>query len=284
MKYTKYNIRGIKKPKKNNNFLLLIVCCILFAFILGTLLKTLLFKGTLGDKLPTLSIDNLRKEFKFKKNNLDSKIEEKETTRMNDTEENKKEKPNEKQNEKINSNEVGTKNVDLEENDMKFYSVQCGVFKQEENAKTILNSVGNIGSSFIVKEGDLYKVINGVFEEEASNKILEDLGKTGIEGAKIKFKVKKDGGNTEEIAKILDAFIKVLNKLNEKNVKEIKTDDIKKWVSSLNNGNNNSSNYKNLESIKSYIGKLPKTLQKNDLKDNYEFLYKFLTELNKEKI
>lgn len=280
MKYTKYNIRGVKKPQKNNNFLLLIVFCILLVFLLATLLKGLLFKGSLGDKLPTLSIDNLKKEFKLKKDNLQPKTEENKTTRMNEIEENDTKKDNKKD---ISSNEeVNNTNVGLEENNIKFYSVQCGVFKNEENAKAVLNSVDKIGHSFIVKEGDLYKVINGVFEETSSNKVIEDLGKSGIEGAKIKFQIKKDGGNIEKIGKVVDAFIKVLNKLNEKDVKEIKTEDIKKWVSTINGGDKNSSNYKNLENIKAYIGGLPKELKKSDLKENYEFLYKFLTELNKE--
>lgn len=277
MKYTKYNVRGIRKPQKNNKFLVLIVLCILLTFLFATILKNVLFKGTLGDKLPTLNIDNLKKEFKLKKNNPKLENEENKTTRMDETEE----KSNKKE---TNSTEDKDQNIESEGKYIQFYCVQCGVFKNEENAKNVLNSVDKVGNPFIIKEGDLFKVVNGVFKEEYSNKLIEQLAKSGVEGAKIKFKLKKDGKNTEEISKIMDGLIKVLDKLNEKDVKEIKTDDIKKWTSSLKKEDENASNYKELKSIKAYVEKLPNKLKKSDLIENYKFLYKYLVELNKSDI
>ncbi|CAM2841474.1 SPOR domain-containing protein [Hathewaya histolytica] len=279
MKYTRYNIKGNKKPKNSNNIIILLIISVIIAFLLATIFKSFIFnKSGIGDKLPSISLDNLKKEFNLKKeqnktdkdikSNIDkdkNKSKEQEVSSKNSTK-----VKNGNEHESINSNEGSY---------MTFYSVQCGVFKSEENAKHVLSSVKEVGAPFILKEGDLYKVINGVFFQEESNKVIEELKKGNIEGAKFKITISKDNTNTEQIGKLSDALLKVLNKLNERNIKEIKTDNIKKWTADLKEGNKKEKNYTNLVSLKKHINELPKELKKDNLKSNYEFLFKLFKDI-----
>lgn len=79
---------------------------------------------------------------------------------------------------------------------------------------------------------------------------MKKLTDNKIDNSKVTFIMNKKDLCDAEISEIITAYIKVVNKLSEKDVKSVKTEEIKKWMSSLDKVDKNSSNIKTLNNLK----------------------------------
>ena len=151
-----------------------------------------------------------------------------------------------------------------------FIAVQCGVFKNEENAKELADSLTNC-TPFIIEENGVFKVICGIFYNKNDvNEINKELAKKGIEGYSIKFDLSKCNNDLEY--EIIKGYEKILNKVTEENVKSINTKEFKKWV--LKNSKKNSN--KEIQELIKDIQKLPSDIIKENNNNTLVYLYKFL--------
>lgn len=70
-----------------------------------------------------------------------------------------------------------------------FASIQCGYYSSEQNAKSTLNGIGNEYATFIVKDGDKYRVMAGIYNLQKSGEVLNNLKGKGIECIKVTFQL-----------------------------------------------------------------------------------------------
>ncbi|WP_032120893.1 SPOR domain-containing protein [Clostridium amazonitimonense] len=184
------------------------------------------------------------------------------------------------------------KNIVLKEQDkatlgnekINFYMVQGGVFSKIENAEENKKKLNELGyDAFIIKDEEKHRVILGIFDEEQSNTLLKEIKEKGTEITRLGFEINKSNLEDYEIGEIINANIKVLSKLREKDVKSIQTEEIKKWVSSLKPIEKKGKNNELLEEVKNFTLSLPEEIKKEELNSYYENNYKFLKSMSKTK-
>lgn len=163
---------------------------------------------------------------------------------------------------------------------VKYAAVQGGMFKNEEYANETKSKLAPFGNPFIVTEGELKRVILGVYEEEESKKVLENLEKEKVENSRLIFKITYDEASDFQRAQIVNAYLQILSKLCEKNVKSIQTKDLKDWVASLNEVDKTDKNIEKLNEIKNKVQSLPEQISKENLEENYIFIYNYLNKVD----
>lgn len=181
-----------------------------------------------------------------------------------------------KSNLKRNSNEVNiiNKNKKAENGTLNFYLVQTGVFSKVENATENKKKLSELGyESFIIEDEGKQRVIIGIFEEEEATNIVKDIKGKGLDIARILLDIDKSNNESNEIAEIISANIKVFSKLREKEVMSIKTEEIKKWTSELKSTKTKGRQNELLEEIKKFTLELPDEIKKEELNKYYEYIY-----------
>lgn len=179
---------------------------------------------------------------------------------------------------KDNTNIVRSK--DNKNNSSNYIVIQRGVYAKKENVSGVLNSLKPYGNIFTVEYNGKTRVFLGIYEEDEGIKLMKKLTDNKIDNSKMTFVINKKDLCDAEISEIITAYIKVVNKLSEKDVKSVKTEEIKKWVSSLDKVEKDSSNIKTLNNLKEHINKLPKDLTKDQASKSYIFIYNILKEVN----
>ncbi|SUY47773.1 transmembrane protein [Clostridium putrefaciens] len=181
-----------------------------------------------------------------------------------------------KSNLKRDSNEVNiiNKNKKAENGTLNFYLVQTGVFSKVENATENKKKLSELGyESFIIEDEGKQRVIIGIFEEEEATNIVKDIKGKGLDIARILLDIDKSNNESNEIAEIISANIKVFSKLREKEVMSIKTEEIKKWTSELESTKTKGRQNELLEEIKKFTLELPDEIKKEELNKYYEYIY-----------
>ncbi|MDU1322479.1 MAG: hypothetical protein E6931_13330 [Clostridium botulinum] len=179
---------------------------------------------------------------------------------------------------KDNTNVVKSK--DNKSNSSNYIIIQRGIYAKKENVSGVLNSLKPYGNIFTVEDNGKTRVFLGIYEEDEGIKLMKKLTDNKIDNSKMTFVINKKDLCDAEISEIITAYIKVVNKLSEKDVKSVKTEEIKKWVSSLDKVEKDSSNIKTLNNLKEHINKLPKDLTKDQSSKSYIFIYNILKEIN----
>lgn len=187
----------------------------------------------------------------------------------------------ENNNEIKNAQNVSNSNGNKSEKVFKFSILQCGLYSKKENADETISKLSGYGKPFIVEENKKYKVLMGIYEDGKEKDILNKLSQNSIEVIK-----KSNSLNTKdtcdmEIGEILNAQIKVINKLSENNVQSYKSEDLKKWTTNLKQVDKSSKNYALLKEIKDYINKLPKEISKDKVGEIQNFVYKQISKFQK---
>lgn len=255
MRYTRYNYRRDKnrRNKKNNvGFLFLGILCILLSVVVGTMLRPLVFgdayknpenaekEGTItSEENKTGKEDEKKKEDESK---LDGAVEKKEDVKE-------------------------TTNGDMKD----MYMIQCGLYSKKEGAETILKKIPDNFNKFISEEDGKFRVIAGIYDDETSKKKIEELSKNDVESVRIRSSF-NTGDNGAEIYSIIKGFIDILNKLEEEDVKSIKTNDFKEWTKNLSIKDEN----EEIKDIKKYISELPEELDKKGAEKSLDYIYKIL--------
>ncbi|HDK7175114.1 TPA: hypothetical protein PTV31_001670 [Clostridium botulinum] len=179
---------------------------------------------------------------------------------------------------KDNTNVVKSK--DNKSNSSNYIIIQRGIYAKKENVSGVLNSLKPYGNIFTVEHNGKTRVFLGIYEEDEGIKLMKKLTDNKIDNSKLTFVINKKNLCDAEISEIITAYIKVVNKLSEKDVKSVRTEEIKKWVSSLDKVEKDSSNIKTLNNLKEHINKLPKDLTKDQASKSYIFIYNTLKEVN----
>ncbi|MCR1935296.1 hypothetical protein ACQX0N_09970 [Clostridium tepidum] len=188
---------------------------------------------------------------------------------------------NEKKNNIIkNDNPSIVKNQNNSNGSTNYIVIQRGIYAKKENISEVLNSLAPYGNAFTVEDNGKTRVFLGIYEEDEGIKLMKKLTDNKIDNSKMTFTINRKDLCDAEISEIIAAYIKIVNKLSEKDVKSVKTEEIKKWMASLDKVDKDSANIKILNNLKEHINKLPNSLTKNQANKSYSFIYKILQEIN----
>lgn len=257
IKYTRYDL----KRKKRDNFWFFIVVIVILALslILGSIFSKMFMKGTSSKTSPNPSINEIPyiDKNESKSNDVKSSSEDKKSIDNNIKE--------------INPSK-GKK--------IKYVAVQEGMYQNESYVNESIKKLNEFGNPFIISEGNGKRILLGIYVEEQSGKIIKTLTDKKIENSKVVFEVKCEDVCDLQIVEIINAYIQVLNKLSEKNVKSIQTKDVKSWCASLQGAKDNDKNIKLLNELKDKINKLPNEITRDKASENYVFLYNLLKKLS----
>lgn len=173
----------------------------------------------------------------------------------------------------IKNNKIGNNlNNDVKEN-ISFGIIQCGLFSSEENANEVLNNISSDFQKVLVKSDDKYKVIAGIYSKENINEKLSLLSNQKIENFNINCVLNNNDSNEKIISKIIEAYLKVIDTVNEKDVEGYNTTKFKQWVSEV---SSNCKKEENLNKLLENITSLPEEYKKENISDSINFLYNFL--------
>ena len=246
MGYTRYNYRPRKKPK--GNLFTIGIVVVICAIVIGMLMAKYLFKGNIP-----YGEDNGQKTVEEQNNNTNGSSG--------------------------NSSEGTVKDNNSSSNSASknFVIIQCGYYGKEENAKKVLQDIPSSFNKLIIKDGDKYRIIAGIYNEESANNMSEELAKKNIDNVKIKCGYETSKDEEAKSYEIINGFMKILNELENEQVKSVNTTEFKKWTKELGQ-NSNKENVDNdeLKSIKEYIEKLPEELEREGAKKALEFIYGIL--------
>ena len=159
---------------------------------------------------------------------------------------------------------------------IKFVAIQGGLYANIDNANKEESVLSSFGNPFMIKDGDRNRVFLGIYSEDSFDNIIKTLNEKSKSNSKMVFTLTKNNLCDAEIAEIISANIKILQKLTESDVRAIKTQDLKTWAAALKKVDDSSENIKELNELKDYIGKFPDQLTKDKAAENYIFLYNIL--------
>ena len=166
------------------------------------------------------------------------------------------------------------KNVTVEKQNL--IALQCGYFSKQENAQTALSSVVGDFQPFLIEEDGKYRVIVGIYQkEEDASKKIDELKANGIEVSKIDLSISADSIENKKIIEVIDGLFKINNKLEDSEVKSIKTSDYKLWVDQIIN-DGKSSNLDKLNDLSKYVNDLPEEIDKSNNAINLQKLYQLV--------
>lgn len=259
MKYTRYNVKP--KKKQGSNLMFYLALTLLLALVLGTFVQkyflqdgnSIWFKnqsqqsGESLDKSSGESEEGGSNSSSQDGSNVDTPVSE--NDKLQD-----------------NSGEVLGEQY-------KFYVMQCGVFKVQENANKVLETLKLYGRPFTDSQGELTKIYFGVFTEETYGLAEDILKGKGIDTSKVTITVPVEDLSTGQMCKIIDNLIQIMNKTYESGVKSINTADIKGWVSQLEEVNDTMKDYESVKDLKNYIQNLPEVVDKNSFEDGMKLIY-----------
>jgi hypothetical protein len=158
--------------------------------------------------------------------------------------------------------------------DENFMVLQCGYYSKEENAKELTASISKYCTPFIVEDEGKYRVIAGIYKQDDGIKKIQEFKENKIDVAKVNLNVKSGNVEMKKLIEVIDGFLTITNKLQESEVKSIKTEEFKAWADTVINENNVKSD--KLEEVNNYVKALPEELDKTNNNKNMQELYKLL--------
>lgn len=175
----------------------------------------------------------------------------------------------------VNKDEKELKQGDSQ-NKTKFYAIQCGYFAKKENVDDLLGKLKAKHGGFMVEEGGKFRVLVGIYEEGKADEKIKELSGDGFNAMKVDITSKPSKDSYNAIYEISAAQIKLLNKLDDKNIKSINTDEFKKWVGDVKVPSESDVYYKQFNEVKNIGVNLPKDLTKEKKDELYKSIYSIL--------
>lgn len=176
----------------------------------------------------------------------------------------------------VNSN--NSKYLDEGSSNEKFPNIialQCGYYSKEENAKELLNSLSKYCQPFIIEDGGKYRVLAGIYNEEEGLKKIQEFKSNNIDVAKVSLNIPANTIENKKIIEIISGFLTITNKLQESDVKSIKTSEFKSWADKIINDGNNTNSAK-VDNLGNYVKSLPDEIDKTNSNLSMEELYKLI--------
>ncbi|MGL5245396.1 MAG: SPOR domain-containing protein, partial [Sarcina sp.] len=156
-----------------------------------------------------------------------------------------------------------------------FVMVQCGYYSKKEGADSIKNQLSDKVIAVNVPEGDKFRVIAYIGTEDSANKLAEELTTADISNTKARFFIPKTDTCNAEIIEIINGYLKILDKLKEKDVKGVKTQEFKEWVNKLEE-KSDAKNYSIFKELKDGINSLPEEINKDNIEEGYQVVFKVI--------
>lgn len=154
-------------------------------------------------------------------------------------------------------------------------ALQCGYYSKEENAKELVASISQYCQPFIIEEGGKYRVLAGIYKEEDGLKKIEEFKLKNIDVAKVSLNIPNDNIENKKIVEVIDGFLTIINKLQDSEVKSIKTAEFKTWTDKIiNDGSGNES--KIMNDLSNYVNNLPDEIDKTNSNTSVQELYKLI--------
>lgn len=176
----------------------------------------------------------------------------------------------------INKNDLKQSNIKDESDKIQnVIALQCGYYSKEENAKDSLNSISKYCQPFIMEDDGKYRVIAGIYTEEDAAKKIEEFKAGSIDVAKINLNLSSDNIDSKKIIEIINGFLTITNKLQDNQVKSIKTDEFKAWSDKIINDGNQVKTEK-LKQLDDYVNSLPEEIDKTTNDTNMQQIYKLI--------
>jgi len=154
-------------------------------------------------------------------------------------------------------------------------ALQCGYYSKEENAKESLTAISKYCQPFIVEDNGKYRVIAGIYKEEDGSKKIEELKTNKIDVAKVNLNISSNNAENEKLLEIIDGLLTITNKLEDSEVKSIKTVEFKEWTDKIVN-DVSAVKSKKVEDLSTYVKSLPDEIDKTNSNTNIQELYKLI--------
>lgn len=161
--------------------------------------------------------------------------------------------------------------------DMNIIALQCGYYSKKENAEKSVNELTTYCTPFIIESDGKFRVMAGIYEENNASEKFDELRSKGIEVAKIKLIINGESNEDKKCVEVMDGVFTILNKLDEDDVKSIKTADFKKWTQNIIN-KDDLNNSKKLNLINECINNFPEEINKNNKGEISANIYKAINE------
>lgn len=253
MKYTRYDLNNKKKKNERKNLLLAILGVCIGAVVIGTVVAPMVFKDKGAQTSAKPSTDN----------NVNQQVKSADDS--------------------INKGESGKMSTTNEASDSEnFVMVQCGFYSKKENADNIKSKIQDKVVAVNLTENDKFRVIAYIGSEAEAQRISDDLTKAEISNTKVRFTISKSDLANNEIIEIINGYLKILEKLKDKEVKGVKTQEFKEWTNSLKE-DTTSANFQLFKELKEGINNLPDEVNKNNVEECYQVVYKVLNNFKSEK-
>ena len=156
-------------------------------------------------------------------------------------------------------------------------ALQCGYYSKKENADKSVNELTTYCTPFIIESDGKFRVMAGIYEENNASEKFDELRSKGIEVAKIKLIINGESNEDKKCVEVMDGVFTILNKLDEDDVKSIKTADFKKWTQNIIN-KDDLNNSKKLNLINECINNFPEEINKNNRGEISANIYKAINE------
>jgi hypothetical protein len=156
-----------------------------------------------------------------------------------------------------------------------FVALQCGYYSKEENAKELITSISKYCEPFIVEDSGKYRVLAGIYKEEDGLKKLNELKSKNIDVAKVNLNISSNNEENKRIIEITDGFLTIVGKLQDSEVKSIKTTEFKEWADKIINADSGIKSEK-IDKLSSYVKKVPDEINKTNSNANIQELYQLI--------
>lgn len=156
-------------------------------------------------------------------------------------------------------------------------AVQCGFYSKRENADMLAASINKYCYPFIIEDNGNYRVIAGIYNEEDSQKKIQQFQDMGIEVAKTTVNLSADTLDDKKIIEVTDGFLKIMSKFEESDINSIKTSEFKEWCNNIVNADGQEQGDK-LKQISNYVQSLPEEIDKSNNSEAAYGFYKLIKE------
>lgn len=252
MKYTRYDLKANKKKNEWKTMPILIILVCILAVVIGTLIFKVVYPK-IAPKDGSGSVVNKNDVGSNKPPSTDGG-----------------ETPPVVQGENKTEDKVEKASAEGVE---EFVTVQFGYYSSKENAEKVKSELGD--KATVLKDGEKYRVIGYIGKEANANKYIETIKSSGVESSKGRFGVPKSESCDKKIVELVNAFVDIIDKVNDSEVKSIKTVDFKEWTKKL-EVSKADKNSETLTNLKVEVEKLPDSISKSNIESSYQIIFNLL--------
>lgn len=172
------------------------------------------------------------------------------------------------------NNQIAAVEESRDDTSLEFGIIQCGVFKDRANAESTLNSINTDSTGFIVEEDGSFKLMYGIYKYDDAGTKSDSLTDSSVSNFRIKCRLGNETNEKKAEGEVIDAYIKIINKLTEKDVKSVDTKEFKSWSNDIAQEVKGSS--EEFNNLVGNINSLPDEYKRENQKDSLIQIYNIL--------